>query len=249
FADNLNRRHQVLELHTLVFRRIDFPRACGHFLFRPAVEYVDLFETFAPTNPRGVHCDVSAADYYDLALGGPLLSRVHFAQEIDPVDDAFHIFALDLELHSLMCADADKYGIEIVHDLFKRDLFADPRVAAQFNPVRKDPVYLVHKRGSREPVLGDAVSKHATRFRQGFKNDGMVPLPGKETGAGKAGRSRADYRHLFLVELIGDFDRSSDPVLHFIIGDIALESADGDRFVGIPPVAGALAGMRAHTAD
>src|SRR5208337_4691236 len=154
-----------------------------------------------------------------------------------------------LELHSLMRAHADKYGIEFVHDLFERDVRTDPGIASQLRPMGKNPVYLVHKSGGRKPVLGNAVSKHASRLGQGFENDGMVPGPAKKTGAGKTGRSGADDCDLFLVELSRNFDRSSEPVLHFMVGNVALKSTDGDRFVHISPVAGGFAGMRAHTAD
>ena len=98
-------------------------------------------------------------------------------------------------------------------------------------PEREHAVDVLLQRRLRQAVLGDAVAQHAARLGLALEDGGLVAEQGQVAGGGQAARARADDRDLLVVRdrrLLGQRH-----VLVGVVGDEALEAADGDRLVDL----------------
>ena len=126
------------------------------------------------------------------------------------------------------CAGADKHSLEAVFKQFVNGLaLADDGVVDDLDAHGLEVIYLSGDYLLRQTELRDTVDQNAAGLVEGFKDGDVVAQLAQVARAGEARRAGADDRDAVTVGL-GDLDLVLDFLVHVVICDKALKTADAD---------------------
>ena len=256
-ADDLERGGQELEDDALFLGVVDLLQTGGHFGLAAAVDDINLVRAHALGAACRVHCDVAAADNGDL-LGAQDRGVGVFLVGLHQVDagqvligrvNAVVVLARYAHEGGQTGARADKNGLVAVGKQIVDGLgAADNEVQHEFNAQLLQGVDLLLDDRLGQTELGDTVHQNAARGVQRLEDGDLIAHAGQIARAGQAGRAGADDGALVAVGLgtggLGLF------VLHGVVGNKALQTADRDRLAldAAHALAFTLALLRADTA-
>ena len=168
----------------------------GHFGFRPAVITGNVTASKSYGRTEAIHRGISAA--YDNRLAGVLAFPVIQGKFFQPFNSLFRqFFAFNPHGAGLPASDSKGYGVILLCQLIKLNIFSEFFIAFDFNAhfieMRDFPV----EDFFREPVFGDTVTEHAAGLGHFLENNGVDTKPAQKKSGGKTGWTCAYNGYFF----------------------------------------------------
>ena len=208
----------------------------GQLILAAAVGNVNVLCAQTLGNTGCVHCDVACTDDADVVevLDGRIviiavsLHEVYAGEKLVCGVNAEQILAGDVQELGQTCAGADEHCLEAVLEQLVNGLgLADDGVVYDLDAHGLEVVDLGRNDLLGQTELRNTVDQNAAGLVESLEDGDIVAHLAKVARAGKAGRAGADDGDTVTV-IFGDLDLVLDFLIHMVVGNKALETADTD---------------------
>ncbi len=236
------RRHQVLDLHTFLFRPLDFLHQARHLSAGASIHHLDL-STQTQRGSGSIHRRVATAhDHHARAEVGCLASGDP-RQDIDAMSGK--LLSLAAQALRQLSADSQKHRVVRGQQIVDREVHTQPLPHTEVGSHLAHHRNLVVQGLARKPVGRDPVAEHAPRLLVGIIDGHPVSLLSQIEGGGETRWTGAHDSDLFgsILACLGRLPISGRSIP---IGNPAMQLADRETFIVMATAAMLLTESRAN---
>jgi hypothetical protein len=164
----------------------------GAQLLRGEASEVGLGELGPERGARRIDRHVPASYDDHLVAQVDAVALIHIEKEVDRFEHPVQVRALDGKVATLAQARPEEHGVKLAPEIRQAHLFSNGRVQAELNAKFKDGPNLPIEELPGEPVEGNALAEHASRFRRGFEHGYRMTQQSQVVGRRQTGRSCPD---------------------------------------------------------
>ena len=227
---------QQLELDALGLGMLDFFLTGRQLVAATAVCDVHMLRAQTLRNARRVHRNVARADdgdtvevlYRRIVIIAVCLHEVDAGQQLICGVHTQQVLAGNMQELRQTCAGADEHGLVAVREQLVHGLgLADDGVIDDIHAHGLEVIYFLCDYLLRQTELRDAVHQNAAGLMESFVNGDVVAHLSQVARAGQTRGAGADDRDAVAVGF-GDLDLVLDFLIHMVVRDEALKTANAD---------------------
>lgn len=169
-------------------------RKGGHFFGLFQTDHVHMVSSQQLGRNGGVHCHIAASYDHGPARKPGCAAHAYIAQELYTVEHARELFSRDAGAAAYPIARRGEKRLKSqLRQIVKTHVAALAHAcdALEFNAKRPQLRHLCVHHGIRQAVGRNAVTQHAARFGQGFKDLHLIAFSSQKPCAGEPGRTRS----------------------------------------------------------